>query len=64
MAHEHKSKGRGMTGYVLVPTQDAEDLRSLAVWLRQALDYTLTLPKKRSKTATAKVATVKAKRMR
>jgi TfoX-like protein len=38
--------GRTMTGYVLVPTADAEDTRALAAWLRQALDFTLTLPKK------------------
>src|SRR5215470_11563697 len=56
--------GRAMTGYVLVPAQDARDSRSLAVWLQRALDYTLTLPKKPSKPTAAKVATAKRKRKR
>lgn len=38
--------GRTMTGYVLVPPTDAEQQETLATWLRQALDFTLTLPKK------------------
>src|SRR5262249_40842525 len=54
--------GRPMTGYVLVPAQDTQDVGSLAVWLERALDYTLTLPKKPSKPAAAKVAPVKPKR--
>jgi TfoX/Sxy family transcriptional regulator of competence genes len=41
--------GRAMTGYVLVPTAEANDTKALAVWLQQALDFTLTLPKKASK---------------
>jgi hypothetical protein len=41
--------GRAMTGYVLVPTAEANDTRALAVWLQKALDFTLTLPKKASK---------------
>ncbi len=41
--------GRAMTGYVLVPTAQASDTKALAVWLQQALDFTLTLPKKASK---------------
>jgi hypothetical protein len=56
--------GRAMTGYVLVPAQDAQDLTSLAAWLQRALEYTLTLPKKPLKRAAAKVATVKPKRKR
>jgi TfoX/Sxy family transcriptional regulator of competence genes len=38
--------GRAMTGYVLVPDTDAQDPRSLGAWLKRALEYTLTLPKK------------------
>ena len=56
--------GRPMTGYVLVPAPDTQDVGSLAVWLERALDYTLTLPKKPSKPAAAKVAPVKPKRKR
>lgn len=41
--------GRAMTGYVLVPTAEANDTKTLAAWLQQALDFTLTLPKKASK---------------
>lgn len=56
--------GRTMTGYVLVPAQDAQDSSSLAVWLQRALDYTLTLPKKPSRSAATKVATARPKRKR
>ena len=38
--------GRAMTGYVLVPDADARDPRPLGAWLKRALEYTLTLPKK------------------
>lgn len=38
--------GRIMTGYVLIPATDARDTKALAAWLQQALDFTLTLPKK------------------
>ena len=41
--------GRNMTGYVLVPKSDADDARTLAPWLQQALDFTLSLPKKPGK---------------
>jgi TfoX/Sxy family transcriptional regulator of competence genes len=41
--------GRTMTGYVLVPTVEANDTEGLAAWLQQALDFTLTLPKKPAK---------------
>jgi TfoX/Sxy family transcriptional regulator of competence genes len=41
--------GRAMTGYVLVPAAEANDPKALAAWLRQALDFTLTLPKKAAK---------------
>ena len=56
--------GRAMTGYVLVPTQDARDVGSLAIWLQRALDYTLTLPRKPSKRAAPKVARVRPRRNR
>jgi len=48
--------GRTMTGYVLVPTAEADDTRALAVWLQQALDFTLTLPKKATKSPARKAA--------
>jgi hypothetical protein len=54
--------GRAMTGYVLVPTHDARDVRSLAIWLRRALDYTLTLPRKASRRAAPKGPRVRPKR--
>ena len=38
-----------MTGYGLVPEAEAQDVRALAAWLQQALDFTLTLPKKAAK---------------
>lgn len=38
--------GRVMTGYVVVPPAEAQDAQALAAWLQQALDFTLTLPKK------------------
>jgi TfoX/Sxy family transcriptional regulator of competence genes len=41
--------GRVMTGYVLVPAAEAGDAQALAAWLQRALDFTLTLPKKRAK---------------
>jgi TfoX/Sxy family transcriptional regulator of competence genes len=41
--------GRTMTGYGLVPEAEAQDVRALAAWLQQALDFTLTLPKKAAK---------------
>jgi TfoX/Sxy family transcriptional regulator of competence genes len=46
--------GRNMTGYVLVPRADADDARTLAAWLQQALDFTLTLPKKPTKSPARK----------
>jgi hypothetical protein len=46
-AHEFvPMPGRTMTGYVLVPAEDAQDPTSLSSWLLRALSYTLTLPKK------------------
>lgn len=42
-------QGRSMTGYVVLPAADAEDPQTLAAWLQQALDFTLTLPKKPAK---------------
>ena len=48
--------GRTMTGYVLVPTAEASDTRALAVWLQQALDFTLTLPKKAAKPSAKKAS--------
>jgi TfoX/Sxy family transcriptional regulator of competence genes len=41
--------GRSMTGYVLVPRDEADDAKALAAWLQRALDFTLTLPKKPAK---------------
>jgi TfoX/Sxy family transcriptional regulator of competence genes len=41
--------GRTMTGYVLVPADDAQNPTALAAWLQRALDFTLTLPKKAAK---------------
>lgn len=38
--------GRVMTGYVLVPPAESKDAKVLAAWLHEALDFTLTLPKK------------------
>ena len=46
--------GRNMTGYVLVPRADADDARTLAAWVQQALDFTLTLPKKPAKSPAGK----------
>ena len=43
--------GRVMTGYVVVPDSDVQESAALGAWLRRALDYTLTLPKKPSKSA-------------
>lgn len=51
--------GRIMTGYVLVPTADAQDTKALAAWLRHALDYTLTLPKKAARSRAGKPSTAK-----
>lgn len=41
--------GRTMTGYVLVPVAEAQEPKALAAWLQQALDFTLTLPRKAAK---------------
>ena len=41
--------GRTMTGYVLLPAEVIQDHKALAAWLQRALDFTLTLPKKVSK---------------
>lgn len=38
--------GRTMTGYVLVSAAETQDAKALAAWLQEALDFTLTLPKK------------------
>jgi len=38
--------GRAMSGYVLVPSADAENPHALAAWLQRALDFALTLPPK------------------
>lgn len=46
--------GRSMTGYVLVPRADAEDAQALAAWLRQALDFALTLPVKAAQSPATK----------
>ncbi|MDE2398291.1 MAG: TfoX/Sxy family protein [Burkholderiales bacterium] len=43
--------GRGMAGYLLVPTPDAAQAQTLAAWLQQALDHVLTLPAKAAKAA-------------
>jgi TfoX/Sxy family transcriptional regulator of competence genes len=48
--------GRAMTGYVLVPEADASDTKSLAGWLQEALDFSLTLPKKPAKARAKKAA--------
>jgi TfoX/Sxy family transcriptional regulator of competence genes len=48
--------GRPMTGYVLVPTAEANDTKALATWLQEALDFTLTLPKKAAKSPPARKA--------
>lgn len=53
--------GRSMTGYVLVPSVDAQDTQRLAGWLQQALEFTLTLPKKPPKVPAAKKALAKRK---
>ncbi len=45
-----------MTGYVLVPTPEANDTKALAAWLQQALDFTLTLPKKAAKSPAKKAS--------
>jgi hypothetical protein len=55
--------GRAMTGYVLVPAADAVDAKALAAWLQRALEFTLTLPKKRGRSRASKSASsAKAKR--
>ena len=51
--------GRTMTGYVLVPTAEANDSKALATWLQQALDFTLTLPKKAAKSPPKKTSKAK-----
>ena len=51
--------GRAMTGYVLVPTPEAKDTKALAAWLQQALDFTLTLPKKATKSPAKKASKAK-----
>jgi TfoX/Sxy family transcriptional regulator of competence genes len=51
--------GRTMSGYVLVPTVEANDTRALAAWLQQALDFTLTLPKKAAKVPAKKASKAK-----
>lgn len=56
--------GRAMTGYVLVPAADALDAKALAGWLQQALQFTLSLPRKPAKPLTGKSAGVKARRRR
>jgi hypothetical protein len=45
-----------MTGYVLVPTAEANDTKALATWLQEALDFTLTLSKKAAKSPPARKA--------
>jgi TfoX-like protein len=55
--------GRAMTGYVLVPAADAMDAKALAAWLQRALEFTLTLPKKRGRPRAGQSASrAKAKR--
>jgi hypothetical protein len=54
--------GRTMTGYVLVPTAEANDTTALAAWLQQALDFTLTLPKKAEKLPAEKTSRAKPRR--
>lgn len=58
--------GRIMTGYVLVPANDALDAKALAAWLRRALQFTLTLPKKsaKAKSPTRKSSGASARRKR
>ena len=51
--------GRNMTGYVLVPTPETQDAAVLAAWLQQALDFTLTLPKKAAKPQATKPSPAK-----
>jgi TfoX/Sxy family transcriptional regulator of competence genes len=51
--------GRTMTGYVLVPTAEANDTKALAVWLQEALEFALTLPKKDAKSPAKKTAKAK-----
>lgn len=41
--------GRVMTGYLLVPADDAVQVQTLAPWLAEALEYVLTLPAKAPK---------------
>jgi len=53
-----------MTGYVLVPKADALDARALAAWLQRALEFTLTLPKKRGRSPPGKASGAKARRKR
>jgi TfoX/Sxy family transcriptional regulator of competence genes len=38
--------GRTMRDYVAIPARDAQDEKPLSEWLRRALDFTLTLPRK------------------
>jgi TfoX N-terminal domain len=54
--------GRTMTGYVLVPTADANATEALAAWLQQALDFTLTLPKKAAKSPAKNASKAKPRR--
>lgn len=54
--------GRAMTGYVLVPADDALDVNALATWLQRALEFTLTLPRKPGKSPRGKAASAKARR--
>ncbi|MBL8396801.1 MAG: TfoX/Sxy family protein [Candidatus Accumulibacter sp.] len=51
--------GRSMTGYVVVPSADAESPTTLGPWLLKALEYALTLPPKSSATSAKKVASAK-----
>jgi hypothetical protein len=48
--------GRTMTGFVLVPTAEANDVKALAAWLQQALEFTLTMPKKTPKAPSKKAS--------
>jgi TfoX/Sxy family transcriptional regulator of competence genes len=54
--------GRTMTGYVLVPSTEAQDLTALAGWLQQAIDFALTLPKKTAKPRTKTASPAKPRR--
>ena len=56
--------GRTMTGYVLVPAAEANNTKALAAWLQQALDFTLTLPKKVAKSPAKKASKAKARKAR